>query len=64
MGALQRFQTIMAVFFLLCAAVSLWRILAFDGRDIWYVPCVLGCAAGAMGLEVVRERRKESAKKE
>lgn len=63
MGALERFETIMAVFFLLCAAVSLWRILAFDGRDIWYVPCVLLCAAGAMGLGAARERRKKSARK-
>lgn len=51
----------MAVFFLLCAAVSLWRIAACDGRDIWYVPCVLVCAAAVM---VLGARSKKRAKKE
>lgn len=50
MGALQRFQAVMAVFFLLCAAVSLWRIAACDGRDIWYIPLVLLCASGVMAV--------------
>lgn len=61
MGALQRFQAVMAVFFLLCVAVSLWRIAACDGRDIWYVPCVLVCAAAVMALGA---RSKKRAKKE
>ena len=59
MAALQRFQTIMSVFFLLCAAVSLWRIVACDGRDIWYVPCVLVCTAGIMAAGARNARRKK-----
>lgn len=51
----------MAVFFLLCAAVSLWRIAVCDGRDIWYMPCVLVCAAVVMAFGA---RSKKSAKKE
>ena len=62
MGALRRFQTIMAVFFLLCAAVSLWRIVACDGRDIWYVPCVLVCAAGVMAAGARNAHRKNRQK--
>ena len=38
---MQRFLTIMSVFFFVCGVVSLWRILSDDGRDIWYVPLVL-----------------------
>lgn len=64
MRALQRFQTIMAVFFLLCAAVSLWRIVACDGGDIWYVPCVLVCAAGVMAAGAWDTRRRDVRKKE
>ena len=37
---MQRFLTIMSVFFFVCGVVSLWRILSDDGRDIWYVPLV------------------------
>ena len=43
---MQRFLTIMSVFFFVCGVVSLWRILSDDGRDIWYVPLVLIGASG------------------
>lgn len=48
---MQRFLTIMSVFFFVCGVVSLWRILSDDGRDIWYVPLVL---IGASGILAVR----------
>ena len=47
---MQRFLTIMSVFFFVCGVVSLWRILSDDGRDIWYVPLV------ASGILAVRAR--------
>ena len=50
---MQRFLTIMSVFFFVCGVVSLWRILSDDGRDIWYVPLVL---IGASGILTVRAR--------
>lgn len=50
---MQRFLTIMSVFFFVCGVVSLWRILSDDGRDIWYVPLVL---IGASGILAVRAR--------
>ena len=43
---MQRFLTIMSVFFFVCGVVSLWR-------DIWYVPLVL---IGASGILAVRAR--------
>ena len=49
---MQRFLTIMSVFFFVCGVVSLWRILS-DERDIWYVPLVL---IGASGILAVRAR--------
>lgn len=62
MGALQRFQAVMAVFFLLCAAVSLWRIVACDGRDIWYLPLVLLCASGVMAVGAQGKKRGKGKK--
>ena len=47
---MQRFLTIMSVFFFVCGVVSLWRILSDDGRDIWYVPLVLIGASGARSM--------------
>lgn len=52
----------MAVFFLLCAAVSLWRIAACDGRDIWYVPLMLLCAAGMMVVGALGKKRGKGKK--
>ena len=49
---MQRFLTIMSVFFFVCGVVSLWRILSDDGRDIWYVPLLIG----ASGILAVRAR--------
>ena len=37
---MQRFLTIMSVFFFVCGVVSLWRILSDDGRDIWYLSLI------------------------
>ena len=55
---MQRLLAIMSVFFLLCAAVCLWRVLAADGRDIWYVPPVLVCASGIMAVAARNLRRR------
>ena len=54
---MQRFLTIMSVFFFVCGVVSLWRILSDDGRDIWYVPLVL---IGASGILAVRARKTKT----
>ena len=49
---MQRFLTIMSVFFFVCGVVSLWRILSDDGRDIWYVPLVLIGASGILAAKI------------
>lgn len=54
----------MAVFFLLCAVVSLWRIVACDGQDIWYVPLVLLCAAGVMVVGALGKKPGKEQKKD
>ena len=57
---MQRFLTIMSVFFFVCGVVSLGRILSDDGRDIWYVPRVLIGASGILAFRARSMGRKNT----
>ena len=57
---MQRFLTIMSVFFFVCGVVSFWRTLSDHTRDRWLVQLVLSGAAGvlaARGPQAVRNER-------
>ncbi|MDE7078241.1 MAG: hypothetical protein K2O55_06675 [Alistipes sp.] len=62
MDSLRRFMFIMGFLFSFLAAVALGRVVAADGRAIWYVPAVIAFAAIAMFFCAWRLRRPDSSR--
>ena len=57
---MQRFLTIMSVFFFVCGVVSLWRVPSDGGRGIWGVSPVLIWASGILAVRARSMGRKNT----
>lgn len=53
-------MSIMGIVFCLLAGIAAWRVVAADGRSIWYVPAVIAFAAASMFFGAWRLRGRSS----